>query len=151
MLRQAQHEEVLLRAEPPGWVRRWIGLPFKLGGRGPGSFDCWGLARAVLEAEFGIRLPRYDRGYPKTEGDRAALAALVRDGMPGWYEIERPAAGDLVLLRHGSHACHIGVVVGRGWMLHIEQGIDSALDRTDGLRWSRRLVGFYRYSGPAKC
>ncbi|NNG04358.1 MAG: phage tail protein [Inquilinus sp.] len=140
-----------LPAEPPAWVRRWIGLPFKLGGRGPRAFDCWGLARAVLAEEFDIRLPRYDRGYPETEGDRAALASLVRDGMPGWYAVERPAAGDLALLRHGAHACHIGVVVGRGWMLHIEHGTDSAIDRTDGPRWSRRLVGFYMFDGAAGC
>ena len=147
--------EAALPAEPPAWVGSWIGLPFRLGGRGPADFDCWGLARAVLAAEFGIDAPAYERGYPEDARDRAALADLVSHGMPGWRPIaegdaarsgigERP--GDLILMRHGRHACHIGMVVARGTMLHIEEGTDSSLDRYDGPRWRRRLAGIYRHA-----
>ena len=142
-----------LPAEPPDWVADWIGLHFRLGGRGPEAFDCWGLARAVLAARFGIEVPAYDRGYPEDVADRSALAALVHEGMPEWTPLSEGRAaqagcgersGDVILMRHGRHACHIGLVVAQGTMLHIEDGIDSTLDRYDGPRWQRRLVGLYR-------
>lgn len=141
-----------LPIDPPAWLAKWIGLPFELGGRGPDAFDCWGLARAVLATEFGLHVPSYDRGYPEDACDCATLAALVREGMPGWRavvegnaaELRGERSGDLILMRHGRHACHVGMVVARGTMLHIEDGTNSSLDRYDGPRWRRRLVGIYR-------
>ena len=55
--------------------------------------------------------------------------------------------GDGVLLRVMGRPIHVGVVVARGWMLHIEKNCDSLIERyAGGSRWERRVLGFYRHA-----
>ena len=37
------------------------------------------------------------------------------------------------------------VVAGGGYMLHVEENIDTFLERYDGLHWSKRILGFWRH------
>ena len=40
---------------PDNWLDRYIGLPWKIGGRElHGGIDCWGLVRLVMRDEAGI-------------------------------------------------------------------------------------------------
>ena len=36
-----------------------VGKPYKIGGRGPNAFDCWGLVRYVYKELLNIELPVY--------------------------------------------------------------------------------------------
>ena len=130
----------------PAWVETYIGLPFKEHGRTRDGVDCWGLVRLVLADRFDIRLPAYVTGYASTE-DAADIAGLIRGEMGPWVETPEARPGDAVLMRLRAQPCHVGLVVARGWMLHVEDGIDSCLERYDGARWSRRVVGVFRYRG----
>jgi cell wall-associated NlpC family hydrolase len=161
-----------LAADPPGWVADYIGLPWRERGRPRAGWraaradeevagcDCWGLLRLVLAERFGIDVPAYDGRYADTS-DRAELVALIRGGTGPWRAIWTSdagggvggtaaagiQAGDGVLFRLAGQPCHVGVVVAKGWMLHVQGGTDSGLERFDGVRWARRLAGFYRWVG----
>ncbi len=81
----------------------------------------------------------------KPVGSRCLCASVVK---PAWLEVERGAeqAGDVVLLRLRGLPIHVGLVVARGWMLHVEAKVDSVLERFDGLEWRRRVLGTYRHT-----
>ena len=57
-------------------VNRYIGLMWRLGGRGPDAYDCWGLLRECRERYF-------EGGIPETalgEQARALYAHKMRTG-----------------------------------------------------------------------
>ena len=134
------------QVDVPGWAADYIGLEFEAKGRGP-KYDCWALLVKVLREQFGKEVPAHDGIGFEAGCDRKALAAFIDTHKQDWLEIqwgeERP--GDGLLLRMMGHPIHVAVVVGRGWMLHIEEGIDACLERYDGPKWRRRVMGIYRY------
>lgn len=122
---------------------RYIGLPWLDRGRTPAGVDCWGLVRLVYAGEFGIDLPDHADGY-RHAGDRGTILALVEDARSDWMPVMTVAkAGDLVLMRQAPW--HVGLVVGRGRMLHIPEGGSSCIEPYDTGRWGRRVEGIYRH------
>ena len=133
------------RHDIPAWVADYIGIPFVEHGRDRNSWDCWGCVRLILDERFGIPLPSYAGAYPDTTA-AAELGRLIRAEMTPWREVTgHERAGDVALLRVRGAPMHVGLVVAPGVMLHVEQGIDSMLERYDGPRWVKRLCGVYRY------
>ena len=132
--------------DPPPWAADYIGLPFKEHGRDRGGVDCFGLVYLVLAEKFGLRLPAYLDGYASTE-DAEDIARIIRGEMAPWRLVPsgEELPGDVVLIRMLNHPMHVGFVVANGWMLHIEEGIDACLERYDGAKWRRRLIGIYRH------
>lgn len=114
----------------------YIGLPWEPMGRGP-AYDCWGLARLVLEREFGWVLPSYQYGNDPSEA--------IAEGIVHFVPVDRPQAGDLAL---HTNPLHIGVMVDHDRMLHITHGKASCVERVSSIR-RRRVAGFYRYRAPA--
>ena len=131
----------------PSWAAEYIGLPFCAHGRSRNGADCWGLVRLILAGRFGLVLPSYAEGYETVE-DAAEIGRLIRGEMVSWRPVpwEAARAGDVVLMRLLGQPMHVGVVVAPGWMLHIEDGIDSCLERYDGAKWRRRVLGIYRHA-----
>lgn len=121
-----------------------VGVPFREHGRDRGGWDCWAVVHACYREVFGIALPSYTADYASAQ-DRDDLNDLIRSQLGDWREVARPAPGDVVLLRVGRHACHVGVVVGPGRMVHVERGTETCIDRYDGPRWGKRMVGIYRH------
>lgn len=126
----------------------FVGLPYRPGGRDPSGVDCWGLVFLVLRAA-GVDAPAYsDHGI--NAADARGLAALIAGELPAWVPVpagqERPL--DAVLMRDGRTESHVGIVVSPGFLLHIERGHASRIERyrTEPIR--RRVVGFYRFEGP---
>lgn len=117
----------------------YVGLPWAEGGRAFAGCDCWGLVRLVYEREAGIVLPKY------CETSRERIKALVRAEKPCWRAIEmgdeRPL--DVVLLRWKPW--HIGVVAGRGLMLHMRRGQASVIEPYATGRYRSLVEGFYRH------
>lgn len=136
-------------AEIPHWVADYVGLPFVEHGRVRGAVDCWGLIRLVLAERFDVRVPSYVEDYTSTI-DEDVLGRLIGRHMTSWREVTgRERAGDVALLRVRGQPMHVGVVVAPKWMLHIERGIDSMVERYDGVTWAKRLIGVYRHEGMA--
>lgn len=133
------------------WAAPYVGLPYRDKGRGPDAWDCWGGVRMVFADVFGLHLPDYGDAY-RDGDDWASIAATVRAGLAdGWDRVERPEAGDLLVLRIAARPWHCGVMVNEGQFLHWPPpGRDgrqqlSCIERVSDQRWMRRIEGFYRH------
>lgn len=139
----------------PAWVAAYLDIPFVEGGRDRSGADCYGLVRLVLLEQFGIAIPRHSAGTCTDDLDKAARAdivARVQATLADCREIPRGqiAAGDMVLLRVDGRPLHVGIALGSaGVFLHTERDIGPHCDDWNGARWSRRVLGFYRW-GPAR-
>lgn len=132
----------------PAWAADYVGIPFRECGRTTEGVDCWGLVRLVLEREFGIvGLPDYSDLYTSTR-DYDAIADVYDVDLPRfWRPAPEPRLGDIVVFRVAGRPMHVGLVLEAGWMLSIESGVDSAVERIEGCHWQGRLEGYYRHAG----
>ena len=128
-----------------------MGIQYRDHGRNlEGGLDCWGLARLVLEKEAAIELPLLEHLKFHQGCDRRVLSKAIEDydkAAIDWRRLmvdESVECFDVVWLRNGG-PIHFGVVVDPGWMLHVEQGSDSCLERYDSLIWKNRIVGVFRH------
>ncbi len=130
----------------PIWAGRYIGLPFLDHGRDRAGLDCWGLVRLAVSEQFDISLPAFLGDY-QTTADIAGIAALVEREAVLWLPVRagEERLGDVVVLRLKGRPVHVGLVLGDAQMLHVEQGVDSAIEKYSSPRWKDRIHGFYRY------
>lgn len=157
--------------EPPAWADGYVGLPWRNKGRERAGLDCWGLYRLAKHERFGVLHPVYkdvvwtprDSRQEQAEANRGLAAFMNGERLKGWSTVweaadaladeplggGRAAAGDLVWIRALGATVHIGMVVAPGWMLHIEEGIDSVCVPYDGSDFAARVTGFYRWGGAA--
>lgn len=143
-------------AAPMGWWGKYCGIPFREFGADPerdGGLNCWCLVRWIYQHELGISLPTYLEDVDQSvdlESQLPALNAAFVAGAQSWAPV--PAGQhkpfDVVLMRRGHHACHVGIVTKprEGRMLHIEHGIMACLEDYATGYWARRVVGVYRHA-----
>lgn len=116
-----------------------IGTPFEYGGRGPDTYDCWGLVRLLLRWD-GITAPDYhsDDNYRK-------IAASMDRQMHLWRKCES-APGRVILFRVRGLPCHVGYQIDKRRFVHTWEGSGGVL--IEKLRdWEQRVTGFYEYVG----
>ena len=130
----------------PPWAARYIGLPFLEHGRDLYGLDCWGLVRLVLKDEFHINVPSYVENYSSTTAVEE-IGDLVPHVAQNWQHISlgQERLGDVLVMRMCGQPMHVGLILGRDRMLHIEQGINSAIEPYLSARWEKRLTGIYRH------
>jgi cell wall-associated NlpC family hydrolase len=103
-------------------ARRYLGVPYELGGTSPRAFDCSGFVRYVF-ARHGLTLPR-------TAHEQASLGRAPRPG--------ELAPGDLLFFYGGRGAQHIAIYVGGDTIIHASSsGHRVKLDLLSG-RWAHR-------------
>lgn len=158
---------------PPAWADGYVGLPWENGGRARTGLDCWGLHRLIKAEQFGQTLPEYKdvvwtpcaRSADQAESNRDLEAFMEGERLKGWstvWEVAgsspdealgggRIAPGDLIWIRNIGARMHIGTVVAPGWMLHVEEGIDSVCVPYDRSDFERRVMGFYRVAEDSRC
>jgi cell wall-associated NlpC family hydrolase len=118
-------------------IRRFVGLDYEP------PFGCFRLVQRVFEAA-GVAIPDYDKGLSPSDLDSRA-ARFHRHLAEKTEPTEDPQPGDLVLIKRGSKAFHIGVVVGGGEMLHAYSSGTSTIESYDSPTWRNKIEGFYRY------
>ena len=128
----------------PQWCQNYVGIPFKNHGRDARGCDCWGLVRLVLARQFNITVSSFTAAY-KTALDGAAISRLCEQEKMAWLKVAPPQPADLVLLIVRGRPWHIGLVVQPPWMLHVERGADTVLERYNNLTWQNKIEGFYRH------
>jgi cell wall-associated NlpC family hydrolase len=84
-------------------ARRFLGVPYRLGGTTPRAFDCSGFVRYVY-ALHGI-------GLPRTAHEQAAIGQAPAPG-------DTLEAGDLLFFWGGHGAQHIAIYVGHDSIIH---------------------------------
>lgn len=126
------------------WSARYVGLPFRRGGRDRQGIDCWGLVRLVYREVLGIDLPTYDGLAGPVELEE--LREIVKTGASGaWRAVSQPCELDILLFRPWPSAPHVGLFCGAGRMLHADRsGTQVALVAHP--RWRSRRIGQYRHT-----
>jgi cell wall-associated NlpC family hydrolase len=127
------------------WSSKFVGIPWQPGGRDMESADCYGLV-ALVYADAGIALDPLSGLYTTAE-ERADIAKIVageRANGP-WVQIEPDKVRDLDLLlfSRGGFESHVGIVCGRGLMLHATAGKTSSIERYRD--FMPGLVGAWRH------
>lgn len=125
----------------PGELADLIGVPFEYGGRGPLSYDCYGLVKECWRRMHGVELP--DFLSPTDPGAQAAVGILQ---LMQWQPVA-PAPGVMAAIRIGSLTRHCGFLIDEDTMLHAwEFSHGVTLVRLND-EWRRRITGYYRHAG----
>lgn len=120
-----------------------IGKPFKYTGRGPDSFDCYGVA-VELYRRAGIKLPDYD-----SSEDEFKQASGFSDGASKYFElVDKPESMDIILFQIlPKYITHCAVYLERGNFIHITHKTCVVVENLNHVLWRQRLRGFYRWRG----
>lgn len=128
-----------MQAPATSEITELIGVPFAYGGRGPDTFDCYGLLMH-LHALRGVKLPDY-----RSPRDQATIAALMANQLTLWEQCE-PEAGACVALRIVRGVSHCGMVLEDDRFIHTwEKSGGVCIERLSD--WQHRTLGVYRYVG----
>jgi len=106
-----------------------IGKRYEQNGRGPETFDCYGICMEVCK-RIGINLPEF----------RSLLneARLFK-------KVEKPVMGDLILMNTNEH--HVGVMVSSNEMIHTSSQFGSVNKIKINHPWvQQRVSGYYRWT-----
>ena len=118
-----------------------VGVPFEDGGRGPDSFDCWGLVREVYH-RYGIELPDYDIGCY----DILNVMAEMEHNRPLWIEHKPPDLPIPCVAAFRVSATminHVGIYIGDGRFLHTREKAGAVIESLESPVWRHRIWGFY--------
>ncbi|CAG9228904.1 C40 family peptidase [Burkholderia vietnamiensis] len=119
----------------------FLGIPFELGGRGPDSFDCYGLVMHLTELATGKRPPDYG-----VSGDAARIGAMMACARVYWKKLDGPKPGCCVLFRMGRHINHCGYVIDANRFIHAwDKTGGVTIERLSDWEKSKRIFGFYEY------
>lgn len=128
------------------WTNKYVGLQFVRDGRDFDGVDCYGLICLIYEYELGILLNPFSGIYtndlPKTMVEIAKTMNQDRDNWDSPSEIKEY---DMIQLRTGRHAFHVGIALGNNKMLHVEEGCDAVIERLNSPLWKNRIEWIYRH------
>ena len=131
-------------------ISKYIGIPFRDGGRDFSGLDCWGLVRLVWHEERGILMPDMGDEYSSAfeRGDVCGLFGkyTAQDWNVDVTDMPRRPL-DVLVFTIGGFEIHAGLWVADGEMLHVMQGMATAVERYDTFKWSRRLSRILRPTG----
>ena len=129
-----------------------IGVPFEYGGRGPDTYDCYGL---VMECNrrAGIIIP--DQRSPRDGTEAAELMGHVKTRWtPIWEKREAnhfPSSADTpvgstLLLNIKGLGCHVGYQVRPRQFIHTWEALGGVATERTSL-WKMRILGVYKFDG----
>lgn len=127
------------------WAAERVGTPFVEKGRTRAGYDCAGFLLAAYREVFGLELPTFTERYAGIQ-DRQGIARAIDEQRDLWRGVpaghERP--GDAILLRVYGLPIHVGLVLGRRRFAHVMEGLGVSVEEYGSIRWSKRVLGFYR-------
>ncbi len=131
------------------WVNKYVGIPFKDGGRDLKGCDCWGLVRLVYQEELKIELPTYGE-ISAADLEQVSQAVTAGHDLEPWEAISGSEimSFDVVVMRfYGKRQIgHVGLVIQGGKsLLHTELNVDSAIVPLSHMTIKHRIAGFRRY------
>ncbi len=125
------------------WVNKYIGIPYVVRGESFDGADCLGLAKLIYREELDIQLPNYNN--IGTE-DLDAAANEIATHKDGWVRVDEPSEFCVVLLKLAGYPIHLGVCINNSEMIHSLKCHNSAIERFNGMKWNKRIEGFYVYN-----
>lgn len=131
------------------FVDRALDVPFVEKGRSFGGWDCWGLIYVAYRELYGIELPRYTGDYGSTRR-REELQVLIKTKMVGtWVPRDPHEIGDVALVQMLGRNCHMGLMLQKMLMLHVQDGVNATVEQIDRAPWRaeqyNKIEGIYRH------
>lgn len=127
------------------YARECVDTPFHHQGRAIGAgIDCAGVVVHVA-ARAGIR-----QESPVAYGRRPwrGLLEATLDAQPGLARVQgEPQPGDVLLMRIGSAAQHLGIFTGAG-LIHAYEAVGKCVEHDLDEHWRTRVVRVYRWVLP---
>jgi len=121
---------------------------FSEDGQGPDFYNCWNFCREVYK-RAGRMLPFYHEWICSIAA-RHSLIIKIKES-DDFIRLENPELFCLVGIMYvPKHITHIGVVIGRGRIIHINKTHGVIIERLDSLFMTKRIEGYYRYVGDSK-
>jgi len=130
------------------WVNHYVRtVKFVERGREETRADCWGLVRLIYKNELNVDLPSF-LDYKTTKQCRKITKMMDEEREMNWEEVsgsEKPF--DVILIREAGFAMHVGVVIGKGLMVHCQNGSDTTVaNYKTNKDWTSKVEGIYRYA-----
>lgn len=106
-----------------------------------GKYDCY----TILEDAYhlaGIDLMEYERkGLDVEMSDNAFVVNLPKSG---FYQVDEPQAGDVILLSMNGQANHAALYIGKNRVIHHAYGFLSRIEEMDN-EWLKRTHSYWRH------
>lgn len=130
--------------EIPTWVHI---LPYVVGGRSRDGVDCWGLVVILYKEIYDQDVPEYPHVLmPNLDDSRRAsremLLELNRQTL--FHQVDKPQAGDVILLNVLGDPLHIGVILGDNTMIHTGRSHGVVIENYMETKWKSKIAGIYR-------
>lgn len=129
-----------------------IGKPFEQDGRGPQSYDCYGLTKEIFN-RYGKQIDEYWCCVENKE----KINAIYRGAVSGskWCEVDYKHGEEipvpaLIGLRFNTPpgvVNHTAVYIGDGKFIHTRERIGVCVDSINSPAWRRQIVGIYEFVG----
>lgn len=120
--------------------RDLIGKPFAWGGRGPDSYDCYGLVSEML-SRCGQSCPDY------RSPDCAALVAPIITSVEHQWTPCEPRRGAIALMQF-ARSMHVAFILDNRRLIHTWEGAGGVLVEPLS-EWRKRIKGYYFFEGRA--
>ena len=114
-----------------------LGKPYKLHGRGPDGYDCYGLVIEV-EKRLGRVLPDLYELFEKKSEVRVITLSTAACGLE---KTDYPAFGDIIVFKKKGRADHIAVYLKNGDFIHC----DSNGVEIQNLKYYDRKGEYYKW------
>lgn len=131
---------------PMPWYAKYVGIPFYDGGRDFQGVDCWRLICLVFAREKGITLPDYGEISAMELRQVAELIASDAYKEP-WIEVVPGAvrAFDVAVMHKRREPVHIGVMVNKSQMIHVEQKTATVIVPVTHPTVAFRSINYFRH------
>lgn len=127
------------------WTQKYVGIPFKSGGRDSNGCDCYGLVRMILQNEYHIQLPSLSEYTDALNSSE--LQPLFTKNIPLLCaeKITYPEETAVALIRtHGGMFTHVGLFAGDDYIIHVRCKTGCVLEKIGSPVLRNRIEGWYR-------
>jgi len=118
-----------------------IGKPFTDGGRGPDTYDCWGLVAEVFR-RYGTELQDYKLCCHDYKGFYKLFIADITT-RKRWEYSNIPIPAVVAIRFNKPFVNHVGVYIGEFKFLHTREKTGVVIERIDSVLWKSKIEGFY--------
>jgi cell wall-associated NlpC family hydrolase len=119
---------------------KYIGIPFKYGGRDYNELDCYGLVMLLYKELQGIELP--DFNSPSFLSEIHDLIALEKQK---WTPCELEV-GAVLLFSIKGYGSHVAYYIGDDSFIHTWEATNGVTIERLGISWAHRLLGCYKWT-----
>jgi len=113
-------------------ARRWLGTPYRYGGKSRSGTDCSGMVMEVYREVCAVKLPR------TSSAQMSYCTEVARN---------KARIGDLMFFGGSGKVSHVGLYIGNGEMIHASSSRGVMVSDVDTGYWGNRLLGAGRVDG----